>query len=84
MRVRVLFFGMLKDLMGGSSDSLDLPEEASVGDLLELYERKVPALRKSLASIAVAVNQQYAGAGTKLKSDDEIALLPPVSGGRGE
>lgn len=81
MRVRVLFFGILKDLAGKSADSLELPDGASVRDVLEHCARRVPRLKESLASLAVAVNQQYAGAETKLKSDDEVALLPPVSGG---
>jgi MoaE-MoaD fusion protein len=84
MRIRVLFFGILKDLVGGSSDSLDLPEGASVRDVLEHYEKTIPSLSKSLPSLAVAVNQQYAGVETKLASGDEVALLPPVSGGSGE
>src|SRR5260370_36649021 len=84
MRVRVLFFGVLKDLAGKSSESLDLPEGSSVCDVLEHYTSRVPRLRDSLASMAVAVDQQYAGAGTELKSGDEVALLPPVSGGSGE
>ena len=84
MRVRVLFFGVLKDLAGKSSESLDLPEGSSVCDVLEHYTSRVPRLRDSLASMAVAVNQQYAGAGTELKSGDEVALLPPVSGGSGK
>ena len=81
MRVRVLFFGVLKDLAGKSSDWLDIPEGASVRDVLGHYRETIPRLRESLASLAVAVNQQYAGAEVKLKSDDEVALLPPVSGG---
>jgi MoaE-MoaD fusion protein len=84
MRVRVLFFGMLKDLAGKSSDLLDLPEPASVADVLAHYQSSLPRLRDSLPSLAVAVNQQYAGPETKLKLDDEIALLPPVSGGSGK
>jgi molybdopterin converting factor subunit 1 len=84
MRVRILFFGILKDLMGKSSDSLELPEGASVRDVLEHYLSRVPKLKTSLTSIAVAVNQQYASAETQLKSDDEVALLPPVSGGSGK
>lgn len=84
MRIRVLFFGILKDFAGGPSDSVDLPEGSSVRNVLEYYEKKIPELRKSMASLAVAVNQHYAGAETKLKSDDEVALLPPVSGGSGE
>jgi MoaE-MoaD fusion protein len=81
MRVRVLFFGVLKDLAGKSGEPVDLPEGASVLDLLAHYEERIPALRKSLPSLAVAVNQQYSGTETRLNSDDEVALLPPVSGG---
>jgi len=84
MRVRVLFFGMLKDLAGKSSDLLDLPEPASVADVLALYQARIAGLKDSLPSLAVAVNQEYAGPETKLKADDEVALLPPVSGGSGE
>jgi MoaE-MoaD fusion protein len=84
MRVRVLFFGMLKDLAGKPSDLIDLHDGACVGDLLDRYEKKIPALRDSLASLAIAVNQQYASPEAKLKSDDEVALLPPVSGGADE
>ena len=81
MRVRVLFFGGLKDLAGKSSDLLDLPEGALVRDLLAHYLSEVPRMKESLPSLAVAVNQEYAGAETGLKSGDEVALLPPVSGG---
>src|ERR1700692_2872202 len=84
MRVRVLFFGMLKDLAGRSSDSVELREDAPVGDLLAHYATQIPRLKESMASLAVAVNQQYAGPETTLKSDDEVALLPPVSGGSGK
>jgi molybdopterin synthase catalytic subunit len=84
MRVRVLFFGMLKDLAGKSSDLLDLPEPASVADVLAHYQSHIPRFKDSLPSLAVAVNQQYAGPETKLKLDDEVALLPPVSGGSGK
>src|ERR1700683_4570238 len=81
MRVRVLFFGVLKDLAGKSSESLDLPDGARVRDLLAHYLSEAPRMRDSLASIAVAVNQEYAGPEVRLKSEDEVGLLPPVSGG---
>lgn len=81
MRVRVLFFGVLKDLAGKSSDSLDLPDGVSVRDVLAQYEGQIPRLKAMLPSLALAVNQQYAGPDTKLQADDEVALLPPVSGG---
>jgi molybdopterin converting factor subunit 1 len=81
MRVRVLFFGMLKEFAGRVSDTLDLPEGSSVSDVLRHYESQIPRLTESLPSLALAVNQQYAGPDTKLRQDDEVALLPPVSGG---
>jgi MoaE-MoaD fusion protein len=81
MRVRVLFFGMLKEMTGKPADLIELPEGASVRDVLAHYEAQTPRLRESLPSLAVAVNQQYAGPDTKLHADDEVALLPPVSGG---
>ena len=81
MRVRVLFFGMLKDRMGKSSDLLELPEGASIRDLLAHYATEVPRLKESLPALAVAVNQVYASPEAKLKAGDEVALLPPVSGG---
>ena len=82
MRVRVLFFGMLKDLVGKASDTLDLDPGASVADLLAHYETQIPRLRESLPSLALAVNEEYASAETKLRSNDEVAILPPVSGGK--
>jgi molybdopterin converting factor subunit 1 len=83
MRVRVLFFGGLKDLAGKSEDLLELPEGALVRDVLAHYLSEVPRMKELVASLAVAVNQEYAGAETGLKSGDEVALLPPVSGGSG-
>ncbi len=84
MRVRVLFFGMLKDMAGKPADEMELPDGASVRDLLAQYESLIPTLKQSLPSLALAVNQQYAGPDTRLQADDEVALLPPVSGGAPE
>jgi molybdopterin converting factor subunit 1 len=83
MRVRVLFFGVLKDLAEKSSDSFDLPEGALVRDVLAHYVSLCPGLTDALGSVAVAVNHEYAGPETALKANDEVALLPPVSGGSG-
>src|SRR5260370_25970009 len=81
MQIRVLFFGVLKDLAGHSWDLLMLPDEATAGDVLEHYETRMPSLKGKLSSIAVSVNQEYCGPEAKLHSGDEVALLPPVSGG---
>ena len=84
MRVRVLFFGILKEMVGKPADLIELPEGSSVRELLARYESQIPRLKESLASIALAVNQQYSGPDTQLRDNDEVALLPPVSGGAPE
>jgi MoaE-MoaD fusion protein len=84
MRVHVLFFGMLKDVSGKSSDILDLRDGATLRDVISYYEKQIPQLRASRDSLAFAINQEYAGPDTKLNENDEVALLPPVSGGCGE
>jgi MoaE-MoaD fusion protein len=82
MRVRVLPFGILKDWLGAAATTLELPEGASVGDLLDRVgelQNATPALR----GIAVSVNAEYATAAHILNDGDEVGLLPPVSGGAG-
>jgi molybdopterin converting factor subunit 1 len=81
MQVRVLFFGMLRDLSGRASDSLSLPPGATLGAVLAHYEERMPQLGSLRASIAMSVNQEYAGSDATLQEGDEIGLLPPVSGG---
>jgi molybdopterin synthase catalytic subunit len=81
MRVRILFFGVLKEIVGKSIDLIDLPEGASVSDVLAFYGAENPRLKETFSSLALAVNQEYSGPDAKLKANDEIALLPPVSGG---
>ena len=79
MQVTVLYFGVLKDVMGCRSRVMELTEGASVVELLALHCGSGKA--SVWDSIAVAVNQEYARAGDVLKDGDEVALLPPVSGG---
>jgi molybdopterin synthase catalytic subunit len=83
MQIHVLFFGMLKDLAGRASESLDLPEDATLGDVLSHYQERVPSFKSLTAALAMSVNQEYAGPEAKLQPGDEVALLPPVSGGAG-
>ena len=81
MQVRVLFFGVLKDLVGRGSEALTLPDHATARDVIEHYEQRFSSLKGKLASIAISINQQYAQPGDRLRAGDEVALLPPVSGG---
>jgi molybdopterin converting factor subunit 1 len=82
VRVRVLFFGQLKDIVGLSQDDAELSDGARVEDLFERYGRQFPKLAEFRPSIAASVNQEYAGWRAPLSSGDEVAFLPPVSGGQ--
>jgi len=79
-----MFFGVLKELAVKSADYIQLREGARVSDVIEHYKSHAPAIAPLLSSTAVAVNQQYVGVETTLKAEDEVAFLPPVSGGSGE
>jgi molybdopterin converting factor subunit 1 len=81
MEIRVLFFGMLKDLAGRASDTLDLPENATLGDVLSHYEQALPRLKDLISSLAMSVNHEYAARDARLQQGDEVGFLPPVSGG---
>ncbi len=81
MQVRVLLFGVLKDMAGCSSEELNLPEGAPAGAVVEHYARTFKDKKGLLTSIAISVNQEYARPDCLLHPGDEIALLPPVSGG---
>ena len=81
MRARVLFFGVLKDLVGRSSEEAELPAGATLGAVLEGYTARFPRLREAAGSIAAARNRQFADFATQVEDGDEVAFLPPVSGG---
>jgi len=78
MRVRVLFFGVLKEKLGATAD-MELPTGASVADLLARLAatQSLPSLK----SLAVSVNAEFAQSTHVLHEGDEVGLLPPVSGG---
>lgn len=81
MRVRVLLFGVLKDIFHRNEDSLELGSGATVSDLLEHYRGLAPESLGVFHSLALAVNHEYATPTRRLEEGDEVALLPPVSGG---
>jgi MoaE-MoaD fusion protein len=81
MKIRVLFFGLLKDVAGRSKEIVELPEDARVEDVLRHYAKTTPRFEAAVSSLAVSVNQEYAAADQPLRDGDEVGLLPPVSGG---
>jgi molybdopterin synthase catalytic subunit len=84
MQVRVLFFGQLKEIVGVEQENADLSDGSRVGDLFDRYGRQFPALAEFRSSIAASVNQEYVSWDASLAPGDEIAFLPPVSGGSTE
>jgi molybdopterin synthase catalytic subunit len=84
MRVKVLFFGVLRDLTGHSEEQIELAEGSRLASVFDHYARRFPRLEQMAASIVVARNQEFAEPDSRVSDGDEIALLPPVSGGSGE
>src|SRR4051794_20331939 len=83
MRVRVLFFGMLKDIVGRAGEESEIPADACLRTVFDDYASRYPRLREIAPSIVVARNHEFADPATRLEEGDEVAFLPPVSGGSG-
>ena len=83
MQIKVLFFGRLRDIAGRSEEVLELSEPASLGEVFEQYATRFPSLLDLRSSVVMARNQEFSAPGTLLSDRDEVALLPPVSGGSG-
>ena len=79
VRIRVLFFGVIRDVVGLREDTLDLAEGGSLGSVFEHYAGRFPRLREMAASTVLALNQQFSSPAAPLADGDEVALLPPVS-----
>lgn len=81
MTLNVMLFAAARDMAGADSVAIELPDAATVADLRAELARRVPALAKLLAKSAIAVNQDFAEGGLFLEPTDEVAIIPPVSGG---
>ena len=78
--MRILAFGIAKDIVGGKQIDLDLPDIDTVGALRRHLDTLYPRLLK-LSSYVIAVNDEYADENVSLDLKDEVAIIPPVSGG---
>jgi sulfur-carrier protein len=80
MTINILTFGIAKDIVGSKKINFDLPEGSSVGDLKTKLMAQYPAFY-DLKSLQIAVNEDVASNEVIIQAIDEIALIPPVSGG---
>ena len=81
MRLRVRLFASFRQAVGSGQVEVELGQAASVGDLLTALGERYPVLRPLLSGTLVAVNLEYVGPEHPLQAADEVALIPPVSGG---
>ncbi len=86
MKHRIRLFAMLREQAGSNTVEVEVDEMATVADALRRLAEQQPALAPAIASmpLVMAVNNEYATAETVLAAGDELALIPPVSGGAGE
>ena len=80
MTMNILGFGIVKDIFGSAAIHADLPDNETIGDLRQILENKYPRL-KQLKSYLVAKDNEYADMNDILLPNNEIAIIPPVSGG---
>jgi molybdopterin synthase catalytic subunit len=81
MRVRVRLFGRLHDLAGATHLEREVPGGATVGDVWRQLAGEFPAMAPYSRSLSAAVNADFARMTAPVSDGDEIAFLPPVSGG---
>ena len=76
-----MFFGMLRELVGHGFEDLEVPPGTDLRSVFETYAARNPRLRELASSIVIARNQEFAALSTCVSEGDELAFLPPVSGG---
>jgi molybdopterin synthase catalytic subunit len=81
MQVKVLFFGVLKDVIGHAEEWVEIRPNSTISDLFQLFVQRHATLEQRRPSILFAKNREFAPAAAVLAENDEIAFLPPVSGG---
>jgi molybdopterin synthase catalytic subunit len=79
--IRVLFFGAIRDVVGAREASLEVPAGSSLGSVFEHYAARFPKLKEMAGSTVLALNQQFSSPAAPVADGDEVAFLPPVSGG---
>lgn len=83
MRITVRPFARFREIVGSGSLSVELADGSTVADLLVRLANEYPDLLTGAHQLIVAVNQEFASGDMALHQGDEVAVFPPVSGGRG-
>ena len=83
MTIKALFFAHYQDVVGSREQSVSLPDHGTVRTLADVLETRYPRLGNLLAQGRVAVNAEFAEESLPLRDGDEVAWMPPMSGGRG-
>jgi molybdopterin converting factor small subunit len=81
LRVNVLFFGRVRELISIAEESVEIANGASLADLFDRYAIRFPILAAFRPSLVASRNQEFASWDTRIAENDTIAFLPPVSGG---
>ncbi|NPA51733.1 MAG: molybdopterin converting factor subunit 1 [Aquificae bacterium] len=81
MRVKVLYFSLIKDKLQKAEEELNIPANSTVIDLINTLKEKYPHIEQFFDKVMVAVNEEYVDKTQTLKDGDTVALIPPVSGG---
>lgn len=81
MQINVLMFGPVRDLVGAETVSLDLPAGTVVRELQGVLIERFPALRAGITAVRFSVNREFVDDDRVLADGDEVAIIPPVSGG---
>jgi molybdopterin converting factor small subunit len=81
MKVRAQFYAQLREVVGNHELEVELPQDATVRELLEKVYAQKPSLRGHDKSILVGAGLEFVDRNYKLKPGEEIAIMPPVQGG---
>jgi molybdopterin converting factor small subunit len=81
VKIRAHFYAQLRDAANASYLDVDLPEHSNISALLEIIYELKPALRRLDKSILVGAGVEFVDRNYKIKTGDEIAIMPPVQGG---
>lgn len=81
MKLRIRVFASFREAVGSGSLAWDSVDGATVGDVVSALKATYPRLGPAAEKALLAVNQEYVGADFRLRDGDELALIPPVSGG---